>query len=118
MGSTLSGVALASLIYPVLHEYLTLNYGLKGYFLLLGGIILQTVLCGAVMRPPPWLKGNLKKATKKEVKKTKSLDTSIYFISGGETFNKQINDKVASVQHTNKELCLISKKTNINDILT
>lgn len=57
MSST--GTALGLCVLPVLGSYLHIEYGWRGSFLVLGAVLLNCCVCGAVMRPlkPPRPKG-------------------------------------------------------------
>ncbi|XP_072177308.1 monocarboxylate transporter 12-B-like [Diadema setosum] len=54
---TLFGVTLGAFCLPVIVEKLLEAYGESGTFLILGGICLNTVACGAVVRPPTDISG-------------------------------------------------------------
>lgn len=56
MGIALSGSGFGTLLFPPLHEYLLLLYGISGYFLVMAGIQLHTTIFSAVMRVPHWIK--------------------------------------------------------------
>lgn len=56
MGIAFSGGSISSFVVPIVMEWLLDNYGLRGSFLLLGGLAMNTLVASALIRPPPWLK--------------------------------------------------------------
>lgn len=52
IGITFSGASAGSIVLPPLTEYLLETYGLRGCFLLLGGILLHGVVAASLCRPP------------------------------------------------------------------
>ncbi|KAJ3585745.1 hypothetical protein NHX12_014464 [Muraenolepis orangiensis] len=53
LGVGFSGVGLSSLVFSPLFQYLVEAFGWRGALLLLGGLSLHIVACGALIRPPP-----------------------------------------------------------------
>lgn len=63
LGIAFSGGAISSFLVPIAMQWLLDNYDLKGSFLILGGVVMNTLVVSALLRPPPWLsksKKNLK----------------------------------------------------------
>lgn len=56
IGLAFSGGTISSFIFPIAMEWLLENYGLNGSFLILGGLVMQTLAASALLRAPPWLK--------------------------------------------------------------
>ncbi|XP_041348787.1 monocarboxylate transporter 12-like [Gigantopelta aegis] len=50
-GITVTGGGLGMFVYPVLTDFLLETYGLRGTFLILGGVVFQSCVCGMLMRP-------------------------------------------------------------------
>ncbi|XP_041367033.1 monocarboxylate transporter 12-like [Gigantopelta aegis] len=50
-GITTTGIGLGMFVYPVLTDFLLETYGLRGTFLILGGVVFQSCVCGMLMRP-------------------------------------------------------------------
>lgn len=55
-GIACAGATAGSFALPPIVEYAIEEYGLKGAFLMMGGITLHGVLGAALMRPAAWLK--------------------------------------------------------------
>lgn len=79
MSST--GTALGLCVLPVLGNYLHIEYGWRGSFLVLGAVLLNCCVCGAVMRPlrppsprgPPLMNHRPSLSQEEKDKKTKGL---------------------------------------------
>lgn len=56
MGIAFSGGSVSSLIFPRVMEWMLENYTLKDSFLLLSGVIMNTLVASSLMREPSWLK--------------------------------------------------------------
>ncbi|KAL5004374.1 hypothetical protein ScPMuIL_017830 [Solemya velum] len=65
-GLSMSGSSIGVLGLPPIIQYLLNNYGLKGTLLLVSGIYLQCVVCGALYRPPSFYTRRKRKVTSKE----------------------------------------------------
>uniref|UniRef100_A0A8C6TLK7 Solute carrier family 16 member 5a n=1 Tax=Neogobius melanostomus TaxID=47308 RepID=A0A8C6TLK7_9GOBI len=84
MSST--GTALGLCVLPVLGNYLHLEYGWRGSFLILGAILLNCCVCGAVMRPlqpsrprgPPLMNHRPSLSQEGKEKKTKGLLRTVW----------------------------------------
>lgn len=64
LGIAFSGGAVSSFVVPIAMEWLLENYNLRGSFLLLGGLVMNTLVASALLRPPPWLKKSKQASTK------------------------------------------------------
>lgn len=56
MGIAFSGGSVSSFVVPVVMEWLLENYNLRGSFLLLGGLVMNTLVASALLKPASWLK--------------------------------------------------------------
>lgn len=63
MGLAFSGGSISSFLVPIAMEWLLENYSLRGSFLLLGGLVMNTLVAAALLRPPPWLEKSKKIAS-------------------------------------------------------
>lgn len=61
-GMAFSGGCVGSFLFPVLLEYMIKTYGLEGSFLILSGIIMNTIPAAMLLRKPSWLKKQSKKS--------------------------------------------------------
>ncbi|XP_035229243.1 monocarboxylate transporter 5-like [Stegodyphus dumicola] len=59
-GFALSGACIGAFLFPILIEYLLINVGLSGTFLLTGGIIMHALPASLMIKEPPWIKRNIK----------------------------------------------------------
>ncbi|KFM58406.1 Monocarboxylate transporter 5, partial [Stegodyphus mimosarum] len=59
-GFALSGACVGAFLLPILIEYLLINVGLSGTFLLTGGIIMHALPASLMIKEPPWIKRNIK----------------------------------------------------------
>ncbi|XP_035221582.1 monocarboxylate transporter 5-like [Stegodyphus dumicola] len=59
-GIALSGACIGAFLFPILIEYLLINVGLSGTFLLSGGIIMHALPASLMIKEPPWIKRNIK----------------------------------------------------------
>lgn len=75
-GVTISGVSLGGLIMGPVSRYLIDKYGLKGAFLVIGGIHLQTVVAGALIRPETFYQV-VRKKRKRKISDHKSPERNV-----------------------------------------
>lgn len=61
LGLGYSGDCFGTFAFPVIMEYLLAHYGVKGTFLILGGIVLNVVPMAMLLRKPPWMRGKKNK---------------------------------------------------------
>lgn len=76
IGIAFSGGSISSFVIPIAMEWLLENYNLKGSFLLLGGLVMNTLVASALLRPPPWLKKR-KKASEKLLEDSEAKDSGV-----------------------------------------
>ncbi|KFM65585.1 Monocarboxylate transporter 9, partial [Stegodyphus mimosarum] len=56
IGIAFSGGTISSFVFPVVMEWMLENYSLNGSFLLLGGVVMNTLVASSLLREPPWIK--------------------------------------------------------------
>ncbi|CAL1273234.1 unnamed protein product [Larinioides sclopetarius] len=56
LGLGYSGDCFGTFAFPVLMEYLLSTYGVKGTFLILGGIVFNVIPMALLLKKPPWIK--------------------------------------------------------------
>lgn len=61
VGIAFSGGTVSTFVFPVAMEFLLHLYGLQGTFLILGGVVMNTLVASSMLRAPPWLKKKKKK---------------------------------------------------------
>ncbi|GIY23785.1 monocarboxylate transporter 6 [Caerostris darwini] len=71
-GLALSGACVGSFVFPILIEYMLLNLGLAGSFLVTGGLILHVLPASIMLKEPPWIQRDLKIEIKLEDHSLKS----------------------------------------------
>ncbi|GIY26528.1 monocarboxylate transporter 9 [Caerostris darwini] len=55
IGMAFSGGTLSSLIFPAAMEWMLENYSLRESFLLLSGVVMNTLVASSLLRAPPWI---------------------------------------------------------------
>ncbi|CAL1273233.1 unnamed protein product, partial [Larinioides sclopetarius] len=60
LGLGYSGDCFGTFTFPVILEYLLTNYGVRGTFLILGGIVLNVIPMALLLRKPVWIKASKK----------------------------------------------------------
>ncbi|XP_076096396.1 monocarboxylate transporter 2-like [Mytilus galloprovincialis] len=83
-GITMSGVSFGGLIMGPLSRLLIDTYGLRGAFLIIGGIHFHTVMAGALLRPESFYRVVIKKRNRK-ISDDKNKDQKIRKISDGKS---------------------------------
>lgn len=81
-GMAFSGGCVGSLLFPVLLEYMIKTYGLGGSFLILSGIIMNTIPAALLLRKPSWFKEESKRSIRASNK-----------ISEDQKFQNTLNEK-------------------------
>ncbi|PRD31909.1 UNVERIFIED_CONTAM: slc16a12 [Trichonephila clavipes] len=61
LGLGYSGDCFGTFAFPVIMEHLLSTYGVKGTFLILGGIVLNVIPMALLLKKPPWIKDEKKK---------------------------------------------------------
>lgn len=77
MGIFRGGSSVGSFVLPPLMEFFISNYGLKGCFLLMGGVLLQGLAAGCFYRQPKNVEESHKITDEKEEIKWKTLKTAV-----------------------------------------
>ncbi|XP_039953110.1 monocarboxylate transporter 9-like isoform X1 [Bactrocera tryoni] len=99
-GIAASGTGIGTLLYAPLTQWLIDSYGWRIATLILAGTMLNTCICGALMRAPDWINGE--KKLEKETR-SQSLPTSpISIINHKENPTKQtLNDMILTKSNAN-----------------
>lgn len=103
-GITMSGVSFGGLIMGPLSRLLIDTYGLRGAFLIIGGIHFHTVMAGALLRPETFYRVVIKKRNRK-ISDDNNKDQKIKKISDGkspELRTRKISDGKSPEHRTRK----------------
>ncbi|XP_042901304.1 monocarboxylate transporter 13 isoform X1 [Parasteatoda tepidariorum] len=84
IGFAFSGGSVSTLIFPLVMEWLLYNYNLKDSFLLLSGVIMNTIVASALLKAPPWMKKAKPKKNSIE-KACEERDSGVSTSGGNET---------------------------------
>lgn len=87
-GMAFSGGCVGSFLFPVLLEYMIKTYGLGGSFLILSGIIMNTIPAAMLLRKPSWLKEQSKRSIRES-----SRDKALNKFSEDEKFQNTLYQK-------------------------
>ncbi|CAM1309889.1 Uncharacterised protein r2_g2010 [Pycnogonum litorale] len=119
-GLSLSGACAGTLIFPVIIEYVIEMYGFRGMFLILSGIVLQTIVASSLIRDPATHrskelqeelsdnKGHVNNAFEESVtgKQTGSVSINATFRTVDKTVHLDVKNQSTQIvvsQNTNKQ---------------
>ncbi|GFY55283.1 monocarboxylate transporter 9 [Trichonephila inaurata madagascariensis] len=107
IGIAFSGGTVSSLIFPVAMEWMLEKYSLRESFLLLSGVVMNTLVASSLLRAPPWL-------NKENDKKVKLLEDGSDAKDSGVSTSDDINieSKEAVISTTYK---IVDEKPTEND---
>lgn len=74
LGLGYSGDCFGTFTFPVLMEYLISHYGVKGTFLIAGGMVLNVIPMALLLRKPSWINNTKKSTSVKRSSKSKKND--------------------------------------------
>ncbi|XP_055934297.1 monocarboxylate transporter 12-B-like [Argiope bruennichi] len=78
LGLGYSGDCFGTFTFPVILEYLLSNYGVRGTFLILGGIVLNVIPMALLLRKPSWIKANKKEGNfTRNIAQQTAMDTKL-----------------------------------------
>ncbi|GBN37066.1 Monocarboxylate transporter 14 [Araneus ventricosus] len=78
LGLGYSGDCFGTFTFPVILEYLLSNYGVRGTFLILGGIVLNVIPMALLLRKPAWIKANKKSGNfSRNIAQRTAMDTKL-----------------------------------------
>ncbi|GFT04216.1 monocarboxylate transporter 9 [Nephila pilipes] len=107
IGIAFSGGTVSSLIFPAAMEWMLEKYSLRESFLLLSGVVMNTLVASSLLRAPPWMK--------KEKKKLKLLEDGSDARDSGVSTSDDINaeSKEMAISTAYK---IVDEKLSENDV--
>lgn len=96
VGIAFSGGTVSTFVFPVAMEFFLHLYGLQGTFLILGGVVMNTLVASSMLRAPPWLK---KKKKKEEPLNQNSLEKGAGDCKTALEIHKNGKSSVATGEH-------------------